>query len=184
MRFAVESYFALLKVLMALLLAGMVVLVFGNVVLRYAFNQGLTASEELSRLFFVWLIFLGAVVALRERGHIGIDTLLRRLPRPAAKACLTLSGVLALLAIWLLLKGSVEQAVINLDVASPAVGYPMALMYGAGIAFAVPAALIILADLARLLLGRAGPEELILVRDSEELAGLDAPAAPRTAGKR
>ena len=52
MRLAVESYFALLKLLIALLLAGMVVLVFGNVVLRYAFNQGLTASEELSRLFF------------------------------------------------------------------------------------------------------------------------------------
>jgi len=175
MRLAVEAYFALLKLLIALLLAGMVVLVFGNVVLRYAFNQGLTESEELSRLFFVWLIFLGAVVALRERGHIGVDTLLRRLPRPAPKACLALSGALALLAIWLLLKGSVEQAVINLDVASPAVGYPMALLYGAGIAFAVPAAIIILADLARLLLGRAGPEELILVRESEELAGLDAP---------
>ena len=57
-------------------------MVFGNVVLRYGFNSGLTASEELSRLFFVWLTFLGAVVALREHGHLGVDTLVRRLPRP------------------------------------------------------------------------------------------------------
>ncbi|NDY93052.1 TRAP transporter small permease, partial [Ideonella livida] len=42
------------------LLAVMVVLVFGNVVLRYAFNSGITVSEELSRWAFVWLTFLGA----------------------------------------------------------------------------------------------------------------------------
>ena len=37
----------------------MVVLVFGNVVLRYAFNSGLTMSEEVSRWLFVWLTFMG-----------------------------------------------------------------------------------------------------------------------------
>ena len=38
----IDFYFFALKVTIALLLAGMVVLVFGNVVLRYAFNQGIT----------------------------------------------------------------------------------------------------------------------------------------------
>ncbi|MEO5883317.1 MAG: TRAP transporter small permease subunit, partial [Caldimonas sp.] len=46
------------------MLATMVVLVFGNVVLRYGFNSGITASEELSRFLFVWLTFMGAVVGL------------------------------------------------------------------------------------------------------------------------
>ncbi len=49
----------------------MVVLVFGNVVLRYAFNSGITVSEELSRWLFVWLTFVGAVVALRDHAHLG-----------------------------------------------------------------------------------------------------------------
>ena len=53
----------------------MVVLVFGNVVLRYGFNSGITVSEELSRWLFVWLTFLGAIVALREHGHLGTDML-------------------------------------------------------------------------------------------------------------
>ena len=44
----------------------MVVLVFGNVVLRYVFNSGIAVSEELSRWLMVWLTFLGAIVALRE----------------------------------------------------------------------------------------------------------------------
>ncbi len=46
----------------------MAVLVFGNVVLRYGFNSGITASEELSRWLFVWMTFLGAIVAMRRHG--------------------------------------------------------------------------------------------------------------------
>ncbi len=64
----------------ALLLAVMVVLVFGNVVLRYGFNSGITLSEEVSRWMFIWLTFLGAVIALKERGHLGVDMLVGKLP--------------------------------------------------------------------------------------------------------
>ena len=63
----------------------MVVLVFGNVVLRYAFNTGITVSEEVSRWLFVWLTFLGAIVAMQEHGHLGVDMLVARLPTPARR---------------------------------------------------------------------------------------------------
>ena len=86
MRQLVEAYFTLIKILMALCMAGMVVLVFGNVVLRYAFNSGITVSEEMSRLFFVWMCFLGAILGLRERAHLGVDTLVARLPRAGKMA--------------------------------------------------------------------------------------------------
>jgi len=36
-------------------LASMMLMVFVNVVLRYGFNSGITFSEDVSRLFFVWL---------------------------------------------------------------------------------------------------------------------------------
>ena len=85
MNMIVEGYFQLLKVLIALFLAIMVVLVFGNVVLRYGFNSGITVSEEVSRWLFVWLTFLGAIVALREHGHLGVDMLVKRLPPPARR---------------------------------------------------------------------------------------------------
>ena len=61
-----DLYCRLLKFVIALCLAVMVVLVFGNVVLRYGFNSGITISEELSRWLLVWLTFLGAIVAVRE----------------------------------------------------------------------------------------------------------------------
>ena len=69
-----DLYCALLKFVIALCLAVMVVLVFGNVVLRYGFNSGITISEELSRWLLVWLTFLGAIVAVREHAHLGVDT--------------------------------------------------------------------------------------------------------------
>ena len=77
---ALDLYCEVLKFAVALCLAVMVVLVFGNVVLRYAFNSGIAVSEELSRWLLVWLTFLGAIVALRRHAHLGLDTLVRALP--------------------------------------------------------------------------------------------------------
>lgn len=74
-----DRYCRGLSWLMAASLALMVVLVFTNVVLRYAFNSGIAMSEELSRWLFVWLTFLGAVVAMHERAHLGTDSLVPRL---------------------------------------------------------------------------------------------------------
>ena len=68
-------YTRALDMLSGLCLAIMVVLVFGNVVLRYAFNSGIAVSEEVSRWLFVWLCFMGAVAALKEGGHLGTDML-------------------------------------------------------------------------------------------------------------
>jgi hypothetical protein len=63
----IDGYCRVLAALMALLLATMVVLVFGNVVLRYGFNSGLAFSEEVSRWLFVWLTFMGGL----RRGCVG-----------------------------------------------------------------------------------------------------------------
>ena len=65
-----SHYCRLLTALSVISLAVMVVLVFGNVVMRYGFNSGLTLSEELSRWLFVWMPFMGAIVALNERTHL------------------------------------------------------------------------------------------------------------------
>ena len=48
-----RRYCRLLDGVIAACLAAMVVLVFGNVVLRYGFNSGIAVSEELSRWLFV-----------------------------------------------------------------------------------------------------------------------------------
>ena len=164
----IDAYCRLLVLLGVGMLAIMVVLVFGNVVLRYGFNASIVVSEELSRWLFVWLTFLGAIVALRERAHLGTDLLLRHLPRPARMACLLLSQAVMAYVSWLLLSGAIEQARLNMDVAAPVSQLPVALFYASGIVFGVSALLLLAREAWRLLAGRISDEELVLVRESED----------------
>ena len=174
MQMIVEGYFKLLKVLIALFLAIMVVLVFGNVVLRYGFNSGITVSEEVSRWLFVWLTFLGAIVALRQHGHLGVDSLVKQLPNVAKRACLIVSQMLMLYATWLLLQGSWQQTLINWDVSAPASGLSTGWFYGVGIVFGVSAGLILLVELYRAITGKLSDTELVMVKESEEQEELEA----------
>lgn len=170
----IDGYCRLLEWTIALVLALMVVLVFGNVVLRYAFNSGITVSEEISRWLFVWLTFLGAIVALKEHGHLGSDMLVSRLPVLGKKICLILGHLLMLYITWLLFSGSLAQARINWDVEAPVTGASVAIFYGAGVVFAVSAGVLLLRDTWRALTGQLSEAELVMVKESEEAGELEA----------
>ncbi|WP_291914346.1 TRAP transporter small permease [Limnohabitans sp.] len=157
-----------LNLVMAVCLAVMVVLVFGNVVMRYGFNSGITLSEELSRWLFVWMTFMGAIVALKEHGHLGTDMLVGQLGAAGKKFCLALSYVAMLFICWLLFKGAYQQTVINLGSTSAVMEASMAWVYAPGVVFAVLGGLILLTELLRLLTGRMRDEDLVMVQESEE----------------
>jgi TRAP-type C4-dicarboxylate transport system permease small subunit len=159
----------LFEFLIAVALAVMVVLVFGNVVLRYAANSGIAMSEELSRWLFVWMTFLGAVVAMRDHAHLGSDMVVSRLPPWGKKVCLVVGYVLMLFICWLLFKGSLDQTRINLTTTSATMEASMAWFYSSGMVFAVSGALILLLDFWRLLTGRMRDDELIAIQESEEV---------------
>lgn len=115
---------------MALCLAVMALAVFVNVVLRYGFGDGIAASEELSRLLFVWMVFIGAVAAYPRGQHMAFTALLWRLPqRPAVAAVLTrVIHALVLLACVLLGWGAWQQVAVGFDSHSTVLGYPVALL--------------------------------------------------------
>lgn len=175
-----------INLLIALALAVMVAMVFGNVVLRYAFNSGIAISEEVSRWLFVWITFLGAIVAVRERGHLGTDFLLARLPPLGQRICLALSYALMLWCTWLLFSGALAQARINWDVDAPVTGASMAIFYASGVVFAVAAGLLLALDLWRIVSGQMPDSELVQISESEELAAVgsqlphEAPASTAT----
>jgi TRAP-type transport system small permease protein len=171
---SLDGFCRVLEVLMAAALAVMVVLVFGNVVLRYGFNSGITVSEEVSRWLFVWLTFLGAIVAMREHAHLGSDMLVSRLPVFGKKICLVVGHLLMLYIAWLLFSGALAQARINLDVRAPVTGASMATLYSAGIVFAVAAALFLVHELWLVLTGQLSEKDLVMVRESEEEEELEA----------
>jgi len=174
MKQIINGYCRLLETLIALALAVMVVLVFGNVILRYVFNSGITVSEEVARWLFVWLTFLGAIVALKEHGHLGSDMLASRLPTGGKKALLVIGHLLMLYITWLLFSGSLTQARINWNVEAPVTGASVAIFYLAGVVFAVSAGVLLAYELWLALTGQLSDAEMIMVKESEEAGELEA----------
>jgi TRAP-type transport system small permease protein len=162
-----------LEAVIGVILAIMVVLVFGNVVLRYGFNSGIAISEEVSRYLFVWLTFLGAIIALHEHQHLGVDTLVKALPRAGKLFCVIVSELLMLFAVVLLFIGSWKQTLINFGTKSPVAELPLAFVYAAGLVASVLMGVLILRKLHKIVFIGATEEDLMLTVESEDLANLE-----------
>ncbi|MGP9497629.1 MULTISPECIES: TRAP transporter small permease [unclassified Halomonas] len=70
----------------AALLVALILSVSANVVGRAVLNHSLPWADELARMLFIWLIFLGAAAAFARYEHIAVDILVRRLKPRAAHA--------------------------------------------------------------------------------------------------
>ena len=115
---------------MAACLGVMALAVFVNVVLRYGFGSGIAASEELSRLLFVWMVFIGATAAYPAGEHMAFTSLVGMLRRrPAVFVAMTaLIRLLVVLACALLAWGAWQQVVVGMGSRSVVLGYPTALL--------------------------------------------------------
>jgi TRAP-type C4-dicarboxylate transport system permease small subunit len=165
----IDAFFKLLELLVVVCLVAMLFMVFGNVVLRYAFNSGITVSEEMSRYCFIWLTYIGAMVAMREGGHLGVDTLVKHLPVGGKKLCLFLSESLMLFCNALFLIGTWRMHDLQVTNVSPVVGISMIWVFGIGYVVAVVMGAINLTVLWRLLTGRLRDDELVQVIEAEGL---------------
>ena len=163
-----DLFFRLAEFVLVLMLSLMVIMVFGNVVLRYGFNSGLISSEELSRFLFIWVTFLGAIVAMRDNAHLGLDTLIRVLPGAGKRFCFALSNLLMLGCCVLMFYGTLKQHQINATTLSGVMQIPMSWVYGVGYITSVAMGLMILGKLIRLARGGYSDGELIQVQDSED----------------
>jgi TRAP-type transport system small permease protein len=144
---------------MAIALAIMVVLVFCNAFARYVLNSGLSSSEEISRLAFVWLIFLGAIVGVREKKHVSVNMFLNKAPLWLQRISMMVCNVLILIALFLFAKGSYTQSVIGLGTVLPVTGIPQAAFSLAGLFASVAMGALFVIETLRLLLGRVSNAE-------------------------
>jgi TRAP-type C4-dicarboxylate transport system permease small subunit len=151
-----DGLFLLLKFFAAGCLGVMIVLVFGNVVLRYAFDSGIAISEEVSSWCMTWMTYTAGLIALRNHGHLGFDTLLKKFPPIAQRFFLALANLLMIAIMLMFLQGSWLQTVINLGNKAPASGLSTGLLYGIGIVFSAIAIVILLGDLYGVVTGRLG----------------------------
>ncbi len=149
----------------------MTIFVFGNVVLRYVFNTGLTWSEELSRFLFIWMIFLGSILGLKDNEHLGVDMMVKKLSYKGKKICFVVSNLLILITLVFLFDGSWKLTIINLNQTAPASGLPYFFIYGIGLITSIGMMVIVFANLYRILFNKYSEKDLIMTTDSEELVG-------------
>lgn len=157
-----------LEAFLAALLVAMVVMVFGNVVLRYGFDSGIVVSEELSRFAFIWLVFVGAVVAMHEGAHLGVDTVVTLLPRGGKQVCLALSELLILMCCAMFFWGTWRQHEVNVTTTAQVSGLSMIWVFGLGYFTSLGIGLISLNKLWRLVTGQLSDSELVMVRETED----------------
>jgi TRAP-type transport system small permease protein len=165
----IDAFFKLLEFLVVLCLFAMVVMVFGNVVMRYGFNSGISISDEMSRYAFIWLTYLGAMIAMREKGHLGVDTLIKKLPLNGKRFCVFLSESLMLFCNGLFLWGTFQMHQLQVTNVSPVTGLSMIWVYGIGYVVAIVMGAFNLHKLYLLLSGKLTEEDMVAVVDAEGL---------------
>lgn len=147
--------------MLVILLSVMVVLVFGNVVLRYTLSYGLVFSEEVSRFCFMWLTLIGSVVAMYDGAHLGMSSVIARLPVTGKRICRFLSDLLVLGAMVLLTDGAWRIMMLGMDDHSPVTNVPMGVVFSALVICSVSVGLLTLHSLWRQVTGRMPASELV-----------------------
>lgn len=94
--------------IISLMLLAMTGLTFYQVVLRYVFNSGLSWALELTGVFFAIMIFMGVPYGVRVSSHIGVDALVKLLPKPKMRLVGILATLLCLTYVGFIITGSME----------------------------------------------------------------------------
>jgi len=120
-----------LEVLSLVGMALMTVLIVAQVILRYVFNDPLTWSEELARIVFIYMTFLGIGAAYGRRRHMFVDAIVILLPMKIQKAIravvVGVASVFLLVVMIVTVRSMVELFRIELN--TPALEIPMGLVY-------------------------------------------------------
>ncbi|MDH2924628.1 TRAP-type C4-dicarboxylate transport system permease small subunit [Nicoletella semolina] len=116
-----------------MILSAMSILVFFNVVLRYGFNSSINITEEVSRYMFVWLTFLGAVLALSENQHVSVTMFTEKLSPLKRNVLKLFTDAAMLFCCYLIVDGSWTQFQLNLANRAPISGLPQGITFLASV---------------------------------------------------
>lgn len=107
----------------------MVVIIFAQVVARYALSNSLSWSEEIGRYIFVWMTFIGSAIAVRNKLHVALDMFVVRLPRSLQKLCLMISYVSMMIFTGVVIYGGYKFVLKGSNQISAALQLPMHYVY-------------------------------------------------------
>ncbi|GHS98515.1 TRAP transporter small permease protein [Synergistales bacterium] len=113
------------------MVAAMVVIVFAQVIWRFILHASLPWSEEAARYLMVWMSMLGSSIALRKKGHIGVEALVMLFPAPVKKAVSFLTTLVAAGFFVGIIHYGIKVLKVVAPQESPAMEISMAIPYGA-----------------------------------------------------
>jgi tripartite ATP-independent transporter DctM subunit len=112
------------EVSVGLLTALEVLILLAGVISRYMFRNPLVWSDELASILFLWLAMLGAVVAFRRGEHMRMSTLVARAPPRWRVFFEAFAVALAIAFLALILHSSIEYALDEAAITTPALEIP------------------------------------------------------------
>lgn len=112
-----------------ILMFAMMAITFSQVVARYGFGSSLMWSEEAGRYIFVWIAFLGLVVAFNTGSHVALDLLVKVLSGVSRKTLELVNGALVSVFAIALLAGGMKLYHLGARQKSPAFELPMYYVY-------------------------------------------------------
>ncbi len=101
--------------IVVLFLSVMILLSFGQVLLRNFFSSGIIWADVLLRHLVLWLGFLGAALATGENRHIRIDFLTKFLPHKIKKVFYIITNIFAVVVCYYLLRASISFIEIGIE---------------------------------------------------------------------
>ncbi len=133
-----ETIINILTKFLIFLSMGITAVVFLNVLSRYIFKSSLPWSEELARFMFIWLTFVGAVIANANFEHMRLDFVVERFPIKVGKVIEGISYIAVITLLIILVLGSLKYTQSQWDWKSSALGVRHGVVYMiAPISFAI-----------------------------------------------
>src|SRR5690554_5797574 len=124
MRTSIQILTRGLEYLVGALLFVMAAALLLEVVLRFLFEMSLPWTSELARFTMIWITFLGAALAIKERSNIQINFFVRLLPAKAERYCYVAVNVLLIVFVAMLLKHSVATVQSEMRLYTAALNIP------------------------------------------------------------
>lgn len=82
------------EIVLVIMFALMVLVIFGQVIMRYVFNNSLSWSEELGKFLFVWISWIGISIGAKRKEHIKITMFVDKCSPKNALICEILSEII------------------------------------------------------------------------------------------
>jgi len=158
----------IINTVMVLCLFAMSIFVFGNVILRYFFDSGITWSDEMSRFLFVYMVFLGAIMALKDNEHLGVDTLVKRFPRSIRRFVYVVVNAIVVYMLYLIGDGSWKMTVLSQNTTAPATDMPLSYLYVIGVITSFCMAIILIMKIIRVIVDKNYIDSISRAIESEE----------------